>query len=120
MQDEEERRRKTVLAVEAVTLAAANSADAVLAAIAEQEDRMNRERPAIAQLMPMAAVEEMGIQGRTVRAVAPAVVSRENSEEILEHEEKKPSPSGPSSPRRRLIEQDNSRETKKKRTTPKV
>lgn len=103
------------LAVETVISAVDKSADAVLAAIAQQNEMMKRERQDVAPVIPSGAVEveEMGIQETKVGAVAHAVVSRENSEEILEREVNEPSPSGPSSRKHRLEEEDNSKQTKK-------
>lgn len=105
------------LAMERVTSVVAKSADAVLAAIAEQKEM---ERQNVAPVIPMGAVEEMGIQEKKVRSVAHAVVSRENSDEILEQKVNEPAASGPSSRKRPLIEEDNSKQTKKIPMKPKA
>lgn len=99
------------LAVESVTSAAAACADAILAAVEEQKERVNRETRAVDTIV-LDADEEVGNRATEVRAVLPRTVTRENSEEILE-QVNETSPCTRFKHKRRLIVHGYNDETKK-------
>lgn len=95
------------LAVESITSVTAACADAILAAVFEQKERVNRETSAVDTIF-VDANEEM-----RNRVIGARAVTRENSDEIVQQKVNDTSICRSSKHKRKLIVQGYNEETKK-------